>query len=155
MFQQLKFVVFACLVFLCVAAIPVSAFAEIGEINPYAGYVWPGNFTGIGDFKGSQIFGVRGGAFVGQNFEIGGNYSWNNHFQPRKSNPDASFAGDLGFPQGAVRAHTYEAEFTYNFGKRTLFGSSAVRPYVVGGAGGLTTNIKNEDEFVLNVRPVL
>ena len=70
MFQQLKFVVFACLVFLCVAAIPVSAFAEIGEINPYAGYVWPGNFTGIGDFKGSQVFGVRGGAFVGQAAEL-------------------------------------------------------------------------------------
>src|SRR5262249_53603915 len=43
---------------------------------------------------------------------------------------------------------------TYNFGQRSLFGSG-VRPYIVGGAGGLTTNIKNADSFVLNVRPVV
>ncbi len=31
---------------------------------------------------------------------------------------------------------------------------STFRPYLVGGTGGLTTNVKNEDAFVLNVVPV-
>jgi hypothetical protein len=123
------------------------------DLNPYAGYVWPGNFTGIGNFKGNQVLGVRGGFFVTHGFEIGGNYYWNNHFLPRSGNTGARLAGDLGFPQGAVRANLWELEFTYNFGQRRLLGS-AVKPYVVLGGGGLTTRIKDADEFVLNVRSV-
>jgi len=79
----------------------------VADISPYGGYVWPQNFTGLGDFKGSQILGVRGGFYVTSGFEIGGNYYWNNHFQPRKANEAASLAGDLGFPQGAVRANLW------------------------------------------------
>jgi len=124
----------------------------VADISPYAGYVWPQNLSGLGDFKGSQIIGVRGGFYVTSGFEIGGNYYWNNHFQPRKANDAASLAGNLGFPQGAVRANVWELEFTYNFGRRSLFGSTAFRPYVVGGAGGLTTRIANENAFVLNTR---
>jgi hypothetical protein len=119
------------------------------DLSLYGGYVWPKSFSDLGEFKGSQIFGLRGGFFVTPGFEIGGNYYWNSHFQPRRSNELASFAGDLGFPQGAVRANVWEVEFTYNFGRRALFGS-AVSPYVVGGIGGLTTSIKNQDSFVLN-----
>src|SRR5262249_55033155 len=124
----------------------------VADLSPYAGYVWPMNFTGVGDFKGSQIIGVRGGFFGTSRFEIGGNYYWNNHFQPRNANAAASLAGNLGFPQGAVRANVWEAEFTYHFSNRRLVGAS-VRPYLVAGAGGLTTRIKNEDAFVLNVLP--
>jgi len=119
------------------------------DASVYGGYVWPQSFTGIGEFKGSQILGARAGFFVTTGLEIGGNYYWNSHFQPTNSNGAASFAGDLGFPQGAVRANVWEMEFTYNFGRRSLFGS-AVRPYVVGGVGGITTKIKNENSFVLN-----
>jgi len=153
MFQQLKFSLIICFVLLCLSVFPVSLFAQTAEISPYAGYVWPGNFSNVGDFKGSQVFGVRGGGYITKNFELGGNYYWNPHFQPRKANAAASLAGDLGFPQGAVRANVYDVEFTYHFGERSLFGST-VRPYVVGAGGGLTTNIKNEDAFVLNVRSV-
>src|SRR5262245_56184024 len=124
-----------CFVFLCVAVVPVSLFAQSGEISPYAGYVWPGNFSNIVDLKGRQVVGGGGGGYITDSFELGGNYNWNNHFQPRRSNSAASLAGDRGFPQGAVRAHTYEMEFTYNMGQRSLFGST-VRPYVVGAGGG-------------------
>jgi len=124
----------------------------VADLGLYSGYVWPQSFTGIGDFKGSQVLGVRGGFFVTSGFEIGGNYYYNAHFQPRRANAAASLAGDLGFPQGAVRANVWELEFTYNFGRRSLFGSTAFRPYVVGGAGGLTTRIANENAFVLNTR---
>src|SRR5262249_47938578 len=97
--------------------------------------------------KGSQIWGVRGGFFVTSGFQIGANYYYNAHFQPRRANAAASFAGDLGFPQGAVRANVWEAEFTYNFGSRSLLGHG-FRPYVVGGAGVLHTNVKDDSSFV-------
>src|SRR5215510_7088991 len=152
------------LALLCLAVVPVSLFAQapqssqtpqssqvpccpspsptgggglVADLMPYSGYVWPQSATGIGDFKGSQILGVRGGFFVTSGFEIGGNYYYNAHFQPRRANSAASLAGDLGFPQGAVRANVWELEFTQNFGSRRFVGSS-VRPYVVLGTGGLT-----------------
>jgi hypothetical protein len=46
-------------------------------------------------------------------------------------------------------------EFTYNFGQRSLFGSTAWKPYLVAAGGGLTTHIKkNADTFVLNTRDI-
>jgi hypothetical protein len=143
---------FTWLALFSLALVPLSVFAQSGEISPYAGYYWAGGM-GIGEFKSNQLLGVRGGGYITPGFELGGNFSWSNHFQPKSSNPAAALAGDLGFPQGAVRSYLWEAEFTYNFGKHNLFGST-VRPYVVGGAGGLTTRVKNEDEFVLNVRSI-
>jgi hypothetical protein len=81
--------------------------------------------------------------------EIGGNWSWNNHFQPKREDTTAAFAGDLGFPQASVRSNLWELEFTYHFGSRGLFGH-AIKPYLVAGAGGITTNMKNGNAFVLN-----
>jgi hypothetical protein len=97
----------------------------------------------------TQILGVRGGAYVTHALEIGGNWSWNNHFQPKPENTTAAFAGDLGFPQAHVRSNLYELEFTYSFGSRGLFGH-AIEPYLVAGAGGITTDLKGGDVFVLN-----
>src|SRR5262245_29262257 len=122
------------------------------EISPYGGYVWSGGNSGVGSLKNNQILGVRGGGYVTHAFEIGGNWYWNNHFQPESDNVNAAFAGALGFPQAAVRANLWEVEFTYNFGRRSLFGSTAVRPYLVASGGGITTNLKNGDVFVLNTR---
>jgi hypothetical protein len=119
------------------------------EISPYSGFVWTGNNNGVGQFQNNQLLGVRGGAYVTSAFEIGGNWSWNNHFQPESGNGTAAFAGNLGFTQAAVRSNLWEMEFTYHFGSRGLFGH-AIKPYVVAGAGGITTNMKNGDFFVLN-----
>src|SRR5262249_27161113 len=114
---------------------------------------WPGHNDEVGQFRNNQLLGVRGGGYITKNFELGANYSWNNHFQPHE-NAAASFAGSLGFPQGKVRANLWEAAFTYHFSKRNVVGSS-VRPYVVGGTGALVTKIKDPDAFVLNVRQVI
>jgi hypothetical protein len=122
------------------------------EISPYGGFLWPASNNAVGSFKNNQIFGVRGGGFVTQGFEIGANWYWNNHFQPKSDNTAASFAGDLGFPQAHVTTNVWEVEFTYNFGRRALLGSTAVRPYLVAGGGGVTTNLKDGDLFVLNNR---
>jgi len=119
-----------------------------------AGWVWPQSFSGIGEFKSNQIIGVRGGFFVTSGLEIGGNYYYNNHFQPRASNEFSTLAGDLGFSQPGVRGNLGELEFTYHFGKRSLFGSTGFRPYVVAGVGGLVTSINNGNDFVLNTRSI-
>ena len=119
------------------------------EISPYAGYIWNGNNNGVGSFMNTQILGVRGGIYATSAFEIGGNWSWNSHFQPKPENTTAAFAGDLGFPQASVRSNLWELEFTYNFGSRGLFGHT-VKPYLVAGGGGITTNLKDGDAFVLN-----
>ena len=145
----------ACLVLLTFAFVPLSSFAQSFEVSPYAGYYWSGtNASGVGRFFNTQTLGVRGGGYITHNFELGGNWNWANHFQPNQSNDRAALAGALGFPQGSVRSNLWEAEYTYNFSKRNLLGSSAVRPYIVGSTGGITTSIKNEDTFVLNVIPV-
>jgi hypothetical protein len=150
----MKFRFFICLVLLCLAAVPVSLSAQSAEISPYAGYIWPNNFgSGVGNFAQNQLLGVRGGAYLTSSLEIGGNYSFNNRFQPRDTNVPSAFAGGLGFPQGAVRAHIYEVEFTYNFGNHNMFGSS-IKPYITLAGGGLTTVVKNADVFVMNVRAV-
>src|SRR5215471_3386098 len=119
------------------------------EISPYAGYIWNGLNNGVGSFMNTQILGVRGGGYVTSAFEIGGNWSWNNHFQPKPEDTTAAFAGFLGFPQASVRSNLWELEFTYHFGSRGLFGH-AIKPYLVAGAGGITTNMKNGNSFVLN-----
>ena len=150
----MKVRLFLCLALSSVALAPLSLFAQGFEVSPYGGFYWPSDNTGVGEFKSSQVLGVRGGYYISPSIEVGGNYSWSNHFQPSSSDTAASFAGDLGFPQGAVRAHLWEAEFTYNFGQRNMFGSM-LKPYAVVGAGGVTSNIKNTDTFVLNVRPIV
>ena len=119
------------------------------EISPYAGYIWNGNNDSAGSFMNTQLLGVRGGGYVTSAFEIGGNWSWNNHFQPKPEDTTAAFAGVLGFPQASVRSNLWELEFTYHFGSRGLFGH-AVKPYLVAGAGGITTNMSNGNAFVLN-----
>jgi hypothetical protein len=156
------------------ALAPSALFAQAVEVNPYGGFYWPGDNDQVGKFTHNQLLGVRAGGYITKDFELGGNYAWTNHFQPKSGvdNAAATLAGNLGFPQGKVTASIWEAEFTYNFGKRSLFGSF-VRPYLVGGAGGLTTKITQTDDqsrdslkadctqlgaehrcFVLNTRPV-
>src|SRR6516225_6191497 len=123
--------------------------STIFEISPYAGYIWNGNNDAAGSWMNTQILGVRGGGYVTDALEIGGNWSWNNKFQPKREDTTAAFAGNLGFPQATVRTNLWEVEFTYHFGSRGVFGH-AVRPYLVAGAGGITTNMKNGNVFVLN-----
>jgi hypothetical protein len=135
----------------CPSPTPILGSTQF-EISPYGGYLWPATNNAVGSFKNNQILGVRGGGYVTHSFEIGANWYWNNHFQPKSDNTTAAFAGDLGFPQAHVRTNLWEVEFTYNFGGRSLFGSTALRPYLVAGGGGITTNMKGGDVFVLNNR---
>jgi hypothetical protein len=154
-FNYMKVRISICLLLFAfaLAAAPSSLFSQAAEINPYAGFYWPGNNDSVGDFKNNQLLGVRGGGYLTTNFELGANWAWTNHFQPKSTNPASAFAGSLGFPQNPSRAHIAELEFTYNFGKTALFGTS-FRPYIVGGAGTVWTRTEDAGTFVMNVRPV-
>src|SRR5215475_12367550 len=94
---------------------PLSVFAQTAEINPYAGFYWPSSTSGFGSFENNQLLGVRGGYYITPGFELGGNYSWSNHFQPTSSAARSNLAGILGFPQGKIHANIWELEFSYNF----------------------------------------
>jgi hypothetical protein len=150
--MKVRLFIFLCL-FGCAAALS-SLFAQAFEVSPYAGYYWSSDNTGVGEFRGSPMFGVHGGGYITPTIEIGGHYSWSNHFQPSSSNVAATFAGQLGFPQGAVRSHLWEGEFTYNFAKRKMFGA-VVKPYIALSAGALTASVRHGDTFVLNVRSIV
>ncbi|HLH30598.1 MAG TPA: outer membrane beta-barrel protein [Terriglobia bacterium] len=142
------------LVLLTLTALPFSLSAQVAEINPYAGFYWPGSPAltpnSVGDFQNNQLLGVRGGYYVTKNFEIGGNYGWSNHFQPKSTDVASGLAGAAGLPQSRVRANIWEAEFSYNLSKRSVAGYS-LKPYVVAGAGGLTTTVGSKG-FVINTR---
>jgi hypothetical protein len=142
------------LVLLSPVLVSSSLFAQLAEINPYAGFYWPGSTGEFDSFQNNQLIGVRGGYYLTSHIEVGGNYGWSNHFQPKNAAPPSAFAGDLGFPQGKVRANIWEGEFTYNFGKRSFMGAT-LKPYLVGGLGGLTTSVSSPNAFVLTVRPVV
>src|SRR5262249_42795125 len=119
------------------------------EISPYGGYVWSGGNSGVGSLKNNQILGVRGGGYVTHAFEIGGNWSWNNHFQAERDNANAALAGALGFTQAAVRSNLGEVDSKYTWGGRGLLVPTVFRPYRGAGGGEITKNIKNGDIFVL------
>src|SRR5690242_3637744 len=81
--HNMKTKLFMCLILLCCVFTSVSLFAQAYEVRPYANYYWPGSNNEVGDFKNNQSLGVRGGFYVTSGFEIGGNYAWSNHFQPK------------------------------------------------------------------------
>src|SRR5690349_19442916 len=116
----MKTKLFMFVILLCCFFTSVSLFAQAYEFMPYGNFYWPGSNNEVGDFKNNQSLGVRGGFYITSGFEIGGNYAWSNHFQPKSTNTESALAGALGFPQGAVRSNLYEAEFSYNFGKQAL-----------------------------------
>src|SRR5262249_45134502 len=152
-FQTMKMKLLIFFLLSAFAFAPSLVFGQAAEVNPYGGFYWPNHNNGVGEFQNNQLLGVRGGGYITKSFELGGNWAWSNHFQPNSENTTAALAGDVGFTQDKVRANIWEAEFSYNFGKRSLFGSS-VRPYLTAGGGALRTSVKDSGEFVLNVKPV-
>jgi hypothetical protein len=149
----MKAKLFALLVLATAALFPSSLFAQGFEVRPYVAYYWPGGSGAFDNFQNTQSLGVRGGYYVTSSFEVGGNYSWINHFQPRDSGGPSSFAGDIGFPQGRTRAHIWEGEFSWNV--PTMRFGKTLKPYVTGTVGGLTTNVGTPGSFVLNTRLVV
>src|SRR5215831_16276899 len=112
--------------------------AQHVEIYPNAGFVWPRHMANGQNFRDQGIWGVKGGVFVSSNTQIEGSFEYLNHFQLRE--PPNPFDPVFGVVQPAVRGFLYDANLAYNFGERHFAGEH-ITPYLVGGAGGLTSHI--------------
>jgi hypothetical protein len=99
------------------------AFAQKYELHPYAGGQWMGKYDVL-DFKNPAIFGLKGGAFLSDNFMLEGNGGYINQFN---------------FRNYTYRSHAflYEVAGSYNFFRAR---AGRVYPYVTFGVGGLTVD---------------
>src|SRR5262245_44576582 len=98
-------------IFLLLAAIaftPSSLFAQAAEINPYAGFYWPGSNDQVGSFQNNQLLGVRGGGYITKSFELGGTTPGVTISKLAAQIRPQPLRELSGFPQGAVRAHIWE-----------------------------------------------
>jgi hypothetical protein len=113
------------------------------EIHPNAGFFWP-RAVDFGDTKAhlrdEGMYGVKVGAFLNENIEVEGNLAYVNHFESRFSPTiaDQSF----GIQPKSVWGLIYDVNGVWNFGQRSFFGSR-VAPFVVGGIGGLSTEVRD------------
>jgi hypothetical protein len=115
------------------------------EIDPGAGFVWPGS-TGDMHLRDEGIYSLKALASLTDNIQIEGNFGYINHLESRFAPNllDQSF----GIRPTTVHGLIYDVNGVYNFGERPIFGSH-VTPYVVAGIGGLSTLIENGNAALL------
>jgi hypothetical protein len=115
-----------------------SLWAQRAEIYPNAGFAWPDTMNNGQKLKGDGIYGLNGGVFVDENFQLEGGFHYLNHFElTQPANPL-----NVGTPmaQPSVRGFLYDMNATYNFGERQFL-NKRVSPFLTVGAGGLTAHI--------------
>src|ERR1041385_948255 len=109
------------------------------EINPNAGFFWPGKGGDL-HLRDEGMYSLKALASLTDNFQVEGNFAYMNHlesrFAPRPL--DQSF----GITPQTVHGLIYDINGLYNFGEHPLLGSG-VNPYVVAGVGGLSTLLEN------------
>lgn len=120
---------------LALLAVSVTgAFAQKYEIHPYAGGLFMTDFKahpdqiGRFDFKNPGVFGLKGGVFATQNFQVEGNVGYVNSFKFRNH------------IDPTIRGAQWEALGSYNFFPARVAG---VFPYASLGLGGLTLSVNN------------
>lgn len=111
-----------------------GAFAQKYEIHPYAGGMFLTDFKadpdqiGRFDFKNPGVFGLKGGVFLTQNFQIEGNAGYLNSFKFRNH------------VDPKIRAGEWEALGSYNFGAKRFKG---VFPYASLGLGAISLHVNS------------
>ena len=160
------------LVFLFAISLSQGAFAQKYEIYPYAGGFWP---MKIDEFKlmNQGIWGVKGGYFFSDQFELEGSFGYLNHFKfdnvnvgdfvnlnnitvititnNNGNNNNSSVVVKQLDPNRVTiiesdpkqRAYLWEANASYNFFRSNL-GQSLV-PYLTAGVG--VTTVTSSDDF--------
>lgn len=118
-----------------------SLFAQKYEVDPYAGGFFPTSSESVGRFRNEGMYGVRGGVFLGDHFQVGGNFNYISHFDLKTNNPTMTELDNAGIFRPPVRAYEYGALMHYNFAGPSWFGSR-VTPYLTGGVGALRAVIK-------------
>lgn len=138
-----KSVRFAALVAAAAVALPVSAHAQSvagASLTPYAGYLVPGNIldgplgTNI-TTTNAPVFGAQGAIPISRGVSLVGNLAYS--------------SGDLqvgvpilgGINVGTAKTWFYDAGI--ELGGLTGKGALGVKPFVQGGVGGMTSDIKN------------
>lgn len=119
------------------------------EIYPNAGFVWPRqvNFAdSTAHLRDEGIYGLKAAASVNDYVQVEGSFGYMNHFESRlvPSTLDQSF----GIQPRTVNGLLYDINGVWNFAKRPIFGSH-VSPYVVGGVGGLSTEVRQADSALI------
>src|SRR5213594_1072632 len=130
-----KLLVRSSLILILALVLSATLSAQRIEIYPNAGFIWPHHMDNGQNFRDQAIWGVKGGAFFGENMQLEGSYEYLNHFQLRE--PPNPFNPVFGVVQLAVRGFLYDANLTYNFGERQFAGEH-ITPFLAAGAGGLT-----------------
>ncbi len=115
-----------------------------GELYVNAGGIWPTRIDTLDNNKviAQGIYGLKGGIFFGDSFELEGSFGYLNHFQLRNSPNPFDINTDGNFGQPSVLGFLYDMNFAWNFGNRSVFGAR-LAPYVVFGGGGLTTEVRH------------
>ncbi len=110
------------------------ALAQKFEIHPYGGGIFPGNWRDTFEFKREGIYGVKGGMFLADRFQLEGNLGYLNHFEFRNADPRS-------------RAFIWEAGPSINF-----FSSMFERtvPYVSLKVGGVTGFVGDPEDIADN-----
>src|SRR5688572_29860596 len=84
--KTMKVTRWLCILFCCIVLAPSLASAQAFDVNPYAGFYWPAGNDNVGEFKKNHLFGVRAGTYVSKDFQMGLNWAYSNHFQPKYEN---------------------------------------------------------------------
>jgi len=119
------------------------------EIDPNAGFVWPGHVDfadSTTHLRDAGIFGVKAYAFLTDKFQVEGNFAYMNHFESRFAPTilDQTF----GIQPRTVHGLIYDLNGVWNFASHPILGSS-FSPYVVGGIGGLSTEVRDGNVAVI------
>ncbi|HEY2382471.1 MAG TPA: hypothetical protein VGK48_14940 [Terriglobia bacterium] len=120
------------------------------ELYMNAGGIWPMRMNSFNDNKilAQGIFGLKGGLIFSGGGEVEVGVSYLNHFQTGNT-PDFSGTttfGTAGAP--TVFAMVYDLDGAWNFGNRRVLGAK-FSPYLVGGVGGLTAEVRHGDSAFL------
>ena len=63
--------------------------AQKFEIHPYAGGIFPVDWRDTAEIKQQGIYGVKGGVFFADRFQLEGNFGYLNHFEFEGTDPKA------------------------------------------------------------------
>jgi hypothetical protein len=107
--------------------------AQKYEINPYVGGYWP-THTNVGQLRSEGLAGLRLGVFLDPSFELEGNFGYLNHFNVEQVS-------------NRTRGFLWELAGDYNFSERDWPVVRQFTPFLVVGAGGLTTFVGSSYTF--------
>jgi hypothetical protein len=119
------------------------------EIHPNLGFVWPGqvNFADtVAHLRDEGVYGVKTDVSLNDRVQVEGNFAYMNHVESRlvPTTLDQSF----GIQPRTIFGLLYDLNLVFNFSAKQIPGTR-ISPYVTGGVGGLSTEVRNADSAVI------